>query len=166
MEIWMTSSTGNASLSAAFLMAQQVLEPAFNKHFSHINYGNGLIEIQYHALLHTAHTRVFGETKKYIKMSHTAQLTSLLAVPRDFDHSDMIEKMATSLLRTFGRLRSLRIDNFDLEKFSVDYENFAVQERWIAFLPPQATLDGQVLSRATIEHMHHPKRRVSRIGTA
>ncbi|WP_426196154.1 hypothetical protein [Massilia sp. DWR3-1-1] len=162
----MTSSTGNANLSAAFLMAQQLLEPAFNKHFAHINYGKGLIELQYHALLHTAQTRVFGETKKYIKMSHTAQITSLVELPRDFENSDMIEKIATSLTRSFGRLKSLRIDDFDLEKFSADYANFAVREGWIALLPPQVTLNGQALSRATIEYLHNPKRRISRSGTA
>jgi hypothetical protein len=135
MELWMTVATGNAEFAVAFETARGVIEPAFNQRFLGNAHGTGLIELQYRALLHLHKQRTVGETKRYMKMSHTVQLTARVELPLPCQSDIMVERLATSLARAFERLKSLNIAGFDSERFSADYVEFATGQRWVLSTP-------------------------------
>jgi len=132
MELWMTAITDKPEFSAAFAAAKQLMEPAFNAYFRSGGYGKGLIELQYRALLQPPNQRIAGESKKYAKTSHTADVCSRVEVPTVCSNAEMVARLATSLSRTLQRLKTLHIDNFDVERFAEDYANFAVAQDWIS----------------------------------
>lgn len=131
MQIWMTSSTCNAEHAALFEMARQVIEPAFNERFERADYGKGLVELQYRALLHAPGKPAFGEVKKYSRALHAAEVVSKLEIPHACTRSDMLARAAISVARTFERLRRSQIPAFDLDRFAQDYAQFAVTQGWL-----------------------------------
>jgi hypothetical protein len=131
MELWMTALTDRPGFAAAFEAGKQLIEPAFNARFRAGGYGKGLIELQYRAILHPPNQRIAGESKKYAKTSHTAEISSRVEVPVNGSNAEMVARLATSLSRTLQRLKALNIDNFDVERFAEDYANFAVAQDWI-----------------------------------
>jgi len=131
MQIWMTSSTCNAEHAAVFELARQVIEPAFNERFERADYGHGLVELQYRALLHASGKPAFGEVKKYFRALHAAEVVSKLEVPDGCTRTEMVGRTAISIARAIERLRRSQIPGFDLDRFGQDYAQFAVTQGWL-----------------------------------
>lgn len=130
MQLWITADLRSRNWGVPFAIAHDIIVSEFNKNFCDIDYGDGLVELHFHAMLHAPGELPFGETKKYIKTLHSARICERVEVPRFCTETKMVELISKALMHSMARLARLSIPRFNIEKFASDYCQYSAAHGW------------------------------------
>lgn len=132
MELWMSATTANEDFASLFADVRDIVEPAFNAHFMDRHYGRGLVEVHYSALLQLPMHQIAGETKRYVRATHSAELKTRVKVPFECGEAMLVQQLARSMSRSWSKLERLRIPEFDHNAFISDFDELARMQGWLS----------------------------------
>jgi hypothetical protein len=132
MKIWMSGEI-QSDIAEGYDRARKQIEAAFNRSFAERDFGEGLVELAYIAIIRKIDSPDYGEVKKYSKRDRSAEFR--LKIPHEIflranDH-ERTRLVAASVLRAVGLLRDLKIKNFDHPTFDAEFTAFSRRMGWI-----------------------------------
>lgn len=110
-----------------------LIEDAFNNELSKYDYGSGIIELSYIAMIMVEKQDHYDEIKKYDKKKKEFEFRLKIAASRyrGSSRKGKIELLFSSILRAIKQIKEFNIEGFDTNKLIQDFTDLGVKEKWI-----------------------------------
>ncbi|MEO7702081.1 MAG: Imm44 family immunity protein [Opitutus sp.] len=132
MELW-TSGEIEHSISDVYRDARKAVESAVNGSFKNADFGAGLREVAYIAIIRKIDSSDFKEVKKYSSREKSAEFRLKISFA-DFSAAGSeraTQLIAESVLRAFSLLKTLSISNFDSPGCETHVRNLFERLKWL-----------------------------------
>lgn len=132
MNLW-TSSETSGSIGESPMKFLLLIEDAFNNELSKYDYGSGIIELSYIAMIMVEKQDHYDEIKKYDKKKKEFEFRLKIAASRyrGSSRKGKIELLFSSILRAIKQIKEFNIEGFDTNKLIQDFTDLGVKEKWI-----------------------------------
>lgn len=132
MIIW-TSSETSAGLGKNPMKELLVIEDTFNTTLSEVDYGAGVKELMYIAIILGGKFDVFDEVKKYNSKKKTLELRLKIS-HEEYKKSPDKKRYALlfqSILRAIDEIKIFDINGFDYQQLRIDFIKLGVSQGWV-----------------------------------
>ena len=132
MKFWMSGEI-MADVGDAYRDARKDVEAHLNRRMSEIDYGAGLKELAFIAMILSADGPPYKEIQKYSKRDKTAEFRLRIdhgTFKRAASHGQR-SLIVEAVARAIGLLSTLRIPGLDQERLQTDFRSAAREREWL-----------------------------------